>query len=163
MTVIDVAKDPKSLTMTITAEFDATPDRIWQLWADPRQLERWWGPPGYPATFVDHEMRPGSLTRYFMTTPEGEKLWGWWKVRSVAAPHRFEFEDGFADSQGDPNPDAPVGVARITIESIGEGRTRMSMVNVFASTEDMEQVIAMGMEEGIKAAMGQIEAILATV
>jgi uncharacterized protein YndB with AHSA1/START domain len=52
MTVTAVRKDPHALTMTIDAEFDASPERVWQLWADPLQLERWWGPPTYPATFT---------------------------------------------------------------------------------------------------------------
>ena len=47
---VTVRKDPSSRTMTLEAEFDASPERVWQLWADPRQLERWWGPPTYPAT-----------------------------------------------------------------------------------------------------------------
>ena len=51
MTVTAVRKDPQALTMTVEAEFAASPERVWQLWADPRQLERWWGPPTYPATF----------------------------------------------------------------------------------------------------------------
>ena len=50
MTVTAVQKDPVNLTLTLTAEFDATPERVWELWSDPRQLERWWGPPSYPAT-----------------------------------------------------------------------------------------------------------------
>ena len=54
MTVTAVRKDPAALTMTLTAEFDASPERVWELWADPRQLERWWGPPTYPATFTAH-------------------------------------------------------------------------------------------------------------
>ena len=52
MTVTAVRKDPDTLTMTLDAEFEAPPERVWQLWADPRQLERWWGPPTYPATFT---------------------------------------------------------------------------------------------------------------
>ena len=56
MTVTSFRKDPEALTMTITAELDATVERAWQLWADPRQLERWWGPPTYPATVVDHDL-----------------------------------------------------------------------------------------------------------
>ena len=43
MTVTAIRKDPDTLSMTLTADFDATPERVWQLWADPRQLERWWG------------------------------------------------------------------------------------------------------------------------
>ena len=57
MSVTSVEKDPKSLTMTVTAELDATVERVWQLWADPRQFEQWWGPPGFPATVVDHDLR----------------------------------------------------------------------------------------------------------
>lgn len=48
MTVTSSHKDPDALTMTITAEFDAPVERVWQLWENPRQLERWWGPPSYP-------------------------------------------------------------------------------------------------------------------
>ena len=63
MTVTAVHKDPDALTMTLTAEFDASPERVWELWADPRQLERWWGPPTYPATFTAHDLAPGQPRR----------------------------------------------------------------------------------------------------
>ena len=89
MTVTNVHKDPDALTMTMTVELDATVERAWQLWADPRQLERWWGPPGYPATFVDYDLVPGSLVTYFMTSPEGDKHHGWWEVLLVDAPRRL--------------------------------------------------------------------------
>ncbi len=45
MTVISSHKDPEALTLTIVAEFNAGAERLWQVWEDPRQLERWWGPP----------------------------------------------------------------------------------------------------------------------
>jgi uncharacterized protein YndB with AHSA1/START domain len=48
MSVTSVEKDIEALTMTVTARLDVTVDRAWQLWADPRQFERWWAPPGYP-------------------------------------------------------------------------------------------------------------------
>ena len=67
MTVTAVHKVPESLTMTLTAEFDATPERVWDLWADPRKLERWWGPPTYPATFTAHDLAVGSHVVYHMT------------------------------------------------------------------------------------------------
>ena len=46
--------------MTVTAEFAAPVERVWALYADPRRLERHWGPPGWPATFVQHELVPGA-------------------------------------------------------------------------------------------------------
>ena len=104
MTVTDVVKDPENRTMTITAEFGAPVERVWQIWADPRQLERWWGPPTYPATVVDHDLSPGGAVNYFMTGPEGDKHAGWWRVSAVVPPNRLEFEDGFADGEGRAEP-----------------------------------------------------------
>ena len=38
MTIISSHKDPEALTLTFVAEFDASVDRVWQIWKDPRQL-----------------------------------------------------------------------------------------------------------------------------
>jgi uncharacterized protein YndB with AHSA1/START domain len=161
MTVTAVRKDTNALTMTITAEFDASPERVWQLWADPRQLESWWGPPTYPATFTKHDLAPGSRVEYHMTGPKGDQPRGYWDVLEVDAPHRLVYRDGFANDDGTPNDDLPRNEGRVTIEEIGDGRTRMSIESIFPSAEAMEQVLAMGIEEGLKQAVGQIDAILA--
>jgi uncharacterized protein YndB with AHSA1/START domain len=161
MTVTAVRKDPHALTMTLDAEFDATPDRVWQLWSDPRQLERWWGPPSYPATFTRHELRPGGRVEYHMTGPEGDQPHAYWEVQQVEPPHSLVVLDGFADEDGTPISEMPVNEFRVTIEAIGSGRTRMSIESTFPSIEAMEQLIAMGMEQGLSEAVGQIDAILA--
>lgn len=161
MTVTAVRKNRDDLSMTITAEFDASPERVWQLWADPRQLERWWGPPTYPATVTSHDLRRGGRVEYHMTGPEGDQPRGYWEIVEADAPRSLVFRDGFASDDGTPNTDLPVTTARVTIENIGDGRTRMSIDSIFPSAEAMEQVLAMGMEEGITQAVGQIDAILA--
>jgi uncharacterized protein YndB with AHSA1/START domain len=160
MTVTAVHKDPHALTMTITAEFAASPERVWQLWADPRQLERWWGPPTYPATFTRHDLAPGSHVEYHMTGPSGDQPHGFWDIVEAEPPRRLVFLDGFANADGTPNDDFPRNEGRVTIESIDAGRTRMSIESHFPSVEAMEQVLAMGMEEGLTQAVGQIDAIL---
>jgi uncharacterized protein YndB with AHSA1/START domain len=161
LTVTAVRKDPEALTMTVEAEFEATADRIWQLWADPRQLERWWGPPTYPATFTKHDLAPGSRVEYHMTGPEGDQPKGFWDVVEVDPPRGLAFRDGFANDDGTPNTDLPSSKARVRIEEIDTGRTRMSIETQFPSTEAMERVLAMGMEQGLTQAVGQIDAILA--
>ena len=161
MTVTAVRKDPQALTMTLDAEFDASADRVWQLWADPRQLERWWGPPNYPATFTRHDLAPGSRVEYHMTTPEGDQPKGYWDIVETDPPRRLVFRDGFANDDGSPNTDFAEGKVVVTIEEADAGRTRMSIENIFPSSEAMEQLLAMGQEEGMKQALGQIDAILA--
>jgi uncharacterized protein YndB with AHSA1/START domain len=161
VTVTAVQKNPDALSMTITAEFEASSTRVWELWADPRQLERWWGPPTYPATVTAHDLRPGGRVEYHMTGPEGDQPRGYWEVLETDPPRSLHFRDGFANDDGTPNAGLPTSEARVRIEEIGDGRTRMSIESTFASTEAMEQVLAMGMEEGITQAIGQIDAILA--
>lgn len=161
MTVKDVQKDPASLTMTVTAEFGAPLERVWQLWADPRQLERWWGPPTYPATVVDHDLTAGGTVSYFMTGPEGEKFGGWWRILAVDPPRSLELQDGFADDTGAPNPDMPTTTMRMALTEQGGGVTRMVMTTTFPSVEAMEQMTEMGMDEGLREALGQIDGLLA--
>lgn len=160
MTVKNVEKDPEKLTFRITSEFDASIDRVWQLWSDPRQLERWWGPPTYPATVVRHEFEPGGTVSYYMTGPEGDQHHGWWRISAIEAPHRLEFEDGFADSDGKPNDEMPTTISRVELTEEPGSRVRMTIESEFPSLQAMEQMIAMGMEEGITAALGQIDTIL---
>ncbi|HUG31761.1 MAG TPA: SRPBCC domain-containing protein [Acidimicrobiia bacterium] len=160
MTVKNVEKDPEKLRFRITSEFDASIDRVWQLWSDPRQLERWWGPPTYPATVVRHEFMPGGTVSYYMTGPEGDQHHGWWKISVIDAPRRLEFEDGFADSDGEPNDEMPVTISRVELIEEPGPRVRMTIESEFPSLEAMEQMIAMGMEEGITAALGQIDTLL---
>jgi len=161
VTVTAVQKNPETLTMTATAEFDASPERVWQLWADPRQLERWWGPPTYPATVTSHDLSPGGRVAYHMTGPEGDQPRGYWDVIETDPPRSLVFRDGFAHDDGSPNTDLPITKARVEIEEIGDGRTRMSIETLFPSAAAMEQILAMGVEEGLTQAIGQIDAILA--
>lgn len=162
MTVKSVQKDTDNLTLTLTAEFEAPIERVWRLWKDPRQLERWWGPPGYPATFVDHNFTSGGSVTYYMTSPEGEKYHGWWKITELDAPNRLEFEDGFGDADGNPNPEMPTTTGRVVFEEIDSSPlTRMTMFSTFPSLEAMEQMVEMGMEEGLTLAVGQIDQLLA--
>ncbi len=156
MTVTAVRKDPERLTMTVDAEFQATPERVWQLWSDARQLERWWGPPAYPATFTTHDFRVGGRSEYYMTGPEGPTPAGFWEIVELDPPRRMSIRDGFANADM-PGP----GEMNVTIVPVGNGRTRMTIENVFPDTAAMEQLLAMGQEEGMTEAIGQIDAILA--
>lgn len=155
MTDLTVDKDLEALTLSLTARFDAPIARIWEMWADPRLLERWWGPPTHPATFEAHDLTPGGAMSYYMTGPEGERYHGWWRMREVNPPNSLEFEDGFADDEGNPNPDLPTVLIRVDLRE-ADGRTTMVVVDTFASLEAMEEVIAMGAEEGFVQAIGQI-------
>ena len=161
MPVTDVNHDLDTRTITITAEFAAPVERIWQVYADPRQLERVFGPPTYPATFVEHALTPGGRARYFMTSPEGEKYYGWWKVTAVDEPRSFTFEDGFAtDDSFAPNEDLPVSQNVYAFEATDSG-TRATYTSTYDSAEALQKVLEMGAVEGASSAIDQIDTLVA--
>jgi uncharacterized protein YndB with AHSA1/START domain len=161
VTVAAVRKDPQRLTLTIEAEFDASPGPVWELWADPRKLERWWGPPTYPATVTKHDLSPGGRTEYHMTGPTGDQPHAYLDLLEVEPLRRIVFRSGGCAPDGTPDTDVPTSTIRVDIEEVAEGRTRMSIEIVWPSTEAMEQALAMGTEEGLSQAVSQIDAFLA--
>lgn len=160
MPVIDVTKDIDQRTLTITARFAAPVERVWALYADPRQLERVWGPPTHPATFVDHSLTVGGRSSYHMTAPDGQKYAGWWEVTAVDEPHSFAFDDGFADEEHNPMADLPVAHNLYTFDSEAGG-TKATFLSSFDSADDLQKVLEMGVEEGATQAINQIDGFLA--
>jgi uncharacterized protein YndB with AHSA1/START domain len=160
VTVTSVRNDPVDLTLTVTAEFDATPERVWQLWADPRQLERWWGPPAYPATMTALDLRPGGLVEYYITGPDGVMPQNPWEFLEVDPPRKLVFRDSVVDEEGHPTDQGPASMT-VRIEPVEAGRTQMLIESKFHSLENLELSLKMDMGAMLTAAMGQIEAILA--
>lgn len=161
MPVTDVTTDQERHTLTMKASFTAPVERIWQVYADPRQLEQVFGPPTYPATFVVHEFSPGGRAHYFMTSPEGERFYGWWRITALDEPRSFAFDDGFAaDDTFAPIDEMPVSQNLYAFEAMPEG-TEATFTSVYASAEALQQVLDMGMIEGATSAINQIDALVA--
>jgi uncharacterized protein YndB with AHSA1/START domain len=159
MPVIDVTPDLDARTITINAEFAAPVERVWQIYADPRQLEKIWGPPTYPATFVDHEFKPGGKVTYYMTSPEGEKFGGYWEIESVDEPHGFTFLDGFADADLNPLTDMPESRNSYAFVE-KDGKTVATYISTYDSAEALQKVLDMGVVEGATSAINQIDEFL---
>ena len=159
MTVISSTKDPGTLTLTLVAQFDASPDRVWDVWEDPRKLERWWGPPTYPATFTRHEFTVGGQSRYHMTGPTGDTPRGWWRIDALDKPRSLRFANGLAGDDGEPMPGVEPMAGDVTLEAAGGG-TLMTVITRFTDVEQMQTMLGMGMQEGMTQAIGQIDGVL---
>jgi uncharacterized protein YndB with AHSA1/START domain len=155
MPITAVTKDPENLTLTLVADFPVPQSRLWEAWVDPRQLERFWGPPFAPATFTHHDFTVGGRAEYFLTGSNGEKWSGSWKFTAINPIDSFEARDGDDNAEDDNMPAS----MKVAFEAISTG-SRMTCVNWFSSLEAMEQTLP-GMEEGLRAALPQLDALLA--
>jgi uncharacterized protein YndB with AHSA1/START domain len=158
MPVTDVNKDLDALTLTITAEFDADAERLWELWADPRQLEQWWSPPSHSSTFVEHDLTPGARTTYYMTGPDGEKHHGTWRIEEADPPHHLRLKDDEVDAEGNPEDGGPSAMAVTIAEA--DGKATMSIQAHFTDRSSMEQTIEMGFEQGMLETVNQVDSLL---
>src|SRR5690606_19736425 len=136
----------EALTLTLVADFPVPVERLWTAFSEPRQLERFWGPPGYPTTFVDFELNPGARVSYYMTGPEGEKYNGLWDLVEVDENRTIVMNDRFADDNGEPNDEMPAIRMTLVFESTATG-SRVTNTSSFESVEALEQSVEMGMVE----------------
>jgi uncharacterized protein YndB with AHSA1/START domain len=160
MPITTVEKDSRALTLTVVGDYPVTQQRLWDAYAQPRQLERFWGPVEWPAKFTRHDMKVGGRSEYYMTGPNGEKSAGYWTFLAVDPIDSFEVKDGFATEAGQENAAMPSMTMKFNFQTTQTG-ARMQCVTTFPSLEAMEQLTQMGMEEGMRSALGQLDAVLA--
>ncbi|WFR67008.1 SRPBCC family protein [Curtobacterium flaccumfaciens] len=160
MPTTSVHTDPEELTMTLVAEFPVPVERLWGAFADPRQLERFWGPPGFPATFTSFDLRPGGRADYRMTSPQGERFHAVWQIIEVEEPRRITFRDLFSDAEGTVDESLPASDTVLSFDSSGSG-SRVTVLTSFASSADLDAMLEMGMLEGYEQAFGQLDTVLA--
>jgi len=159
MPVTDITTDPENLTMSLTADFAAPVDRLWHAFSDPRQLERFWGPPGWPATFTEFDFSVGGRARYEMRGPNAEPARGAWEFLRIDEGRGFEVIDSFVDADGHPVDGLPETRMVFDFEPDGE-RSRLRSVSYFDSLAGLEQVVAMGAVEGTRMALDQLDTVL---
>lgn len=160
MPITEIVSNAADLTMKIVADYPVPVERLWEAYSDPRQLERFWGPEQWPATFTRHDMAVGGESHYVMTGPDGTKSRGWFRFLTVEPYKLIEVEDGFADESGAVNDKMPTMRMVFSFSSTATGSRFVSLTH-FPSLEAMEELVKMGMVEGTKSAMGQIDAVLA--
>jgi uncharacterized protein YndB with AHSA1/START domain len=160
MPITEVVSNAKALTLTVVAEYPVPVERLWNAYVDPRQLERFWGPVEWPAKFTRHDVAEGGESHYAMTGPDGTQSRGYFKFLAVEPLKRLEMQDGFADESGNANDAMPTMRMVFEFESTKKG-SRFRSTTYFPDTKAMETVLQMGMEEGLKSAMSQIDAVLA--
>jgi len=160
MPITSVSRDTGALSLTVVADFPVGVQRLWDAYVDPRQLERFWGPPTWPATFTRHDAAAGGRSTYTMKGPDGDSHGGYWEWLSVEPLKSFEVRDGFATPGGEPDPDQPWMRMRFEFVETEHG-SRVTTVTQFSSLADLERLLEMGMEEGLREAMGQMDEVLA--
>lgn len=148
--------------LTITRAFQAPKSLVYDAFTKPEQLVKWWGPKGFTTTVKQMDVRPGGIWHYCMTSPEWGEAWGIATYQEVTPPDRLVYSDAFSDAEGTTNPDLPVSntVATFTEDS---GRTIVTFVTEYATEEDLQKVLEMGVIEGVSSQFERLDELLVPV
>lgn len=152
----EIIADPNIPTITITREFDATPDRVFRAWADPELVAQWLGPRSVDMKIDTWDCRTGGSYRY-SAIRDGEVIAGFYGSFHEARPgerlvQTFTY-DGFPDG---------VSLETMTFEALDGGRCRLVSLSVVDSMEGQAAIMSSGMEVGINEGYEKLDEILAS-
>lgn len=147
------ATDAADREIVITRLFDAPRERVWNAWADPKQVVKWWGPRGFSTASEQREFKPGGAWRNVMTGPDGTKYPSLARFEEIIEPERVVYTNCWGRSGG---PRAGYRTTA-TFKDVG-GKTELTMRVVFDTAEARELAVKeYGAIEGGKQSMARLE------
>ncbi|MES1215871.1 MAG: SRPBCC domain-containing protein [Bacteroidota bacterium] len=145
--------------MLVEREFEAGLEQVWQAWTDSEILEQWWAPKPFTAVTKSMNFKEGGNWHYYMLGPDGSKFWCMINYLKIVKLKMFTAQDAFCDEEGNKNTELPNMHWENTFTATGAG-TKVNVVVTFATTEDLEKIIAMGFKEGFAMAHDNLEELL---
>ena len=140
--------------------FNAPRELVFKAWSEPEALMQWWGPREWPLTVCNLDFRPGGIWHYCMTGPKGEEAWGRGVFSEIVPPERIVYSDSFSDAEGKVAENMPTMI--ISVDFISEGaKTRVRSLAQFASAQELQSVLDMGVVEGLTETWDRLEEYLA--
>ncbi|MBX3290201.1 MAG: SRPBCC domain-containing protein [Acidobacteria bacterium] len=157
---MDFIVNKETKTVSITKEFAAEIDLVWDAYTKPELLDQWWAPKPYASRTKVMDFREGGKRFYAMVSPEGAEKWVLQKYTSITPKTNFKLFNAFADA--DENLELPGSDWDFNFS--GEnGTTKVSISIYNESLERLERMIEMGFKEGFTMTLNSLEELLATL
>ncbi len=154
--------DKPNSTLTITREFAANRQLVWDCYTKSRYLEQWFAPKPFTAKTKSMDFRVGGHWHYAMVDPDGNEYWGYTAYLTVSPIDGYTSLDGFSDASGTLNPALPRARWDVSFMD-AKGHTQVQIIVTYDSLADLEQVIQMGMQEGLTSTLERLDELLVTL
>ena len=155
---MDFIVNKETKTVSITKEFDAERDLVWDAYTKPELLDQWWAPKPMTSRTKAMDFEVGGRRFYAMVSPEGDERWAVQKYSSITPKTNFKFFNAFADA--DENLQLPGSDWDLSF-SEQDGTTKVSISIYNESLERLERMVALGFVEGTKMQLQNLEELLA--
>ena len=158
--LFDFTVDKTTKTVTIIREFAAELPLVWDAFTKQEILDQWTAPKPWAAKTKSMNFEVGGRRFYAMVSPEGQERWSIQKYTSISPKTNFKMFNAFADKDEKPELHGSEWDYNFS-EQNGTTKVRITIYN--ESLERMEKVLEMGVTEGFKMTMKNLEELLATL
>ncbi len=155
----DFVADKDKRTITVQREFAANRQLVWDCHTKSELLDRWFAPKPLTTKTRHMDFREGGYWHYAMITPEGEAFWSRLDYRTINPIDGYTALDGFCDESGSVNPDMPRSNWEVSFTAASE-RTLVQTVVLYASSDDLQKAIDMGLEFGLTSTLERLDELL---
>jgi uncharacterized protein YndB with AHSA1/START domain len=151
-----VTASPGGREVIIEREFDAPRAKVWKAWTDAELIKQWLGPRKYEMAIDKYDFKPGGSYRYIHKGDEGEFAFhgvfhGIYPEEKAIQTFEFEGWPGH------------VSLDTLTLEDLGNGKTKATTISVFQTPQDRDGMIKSGMEKGVTEGYERLDELLKTV
>ncbi|MBL7979930.1 MAG: SRPBCC domain-containing protein [Bacteroidetes Order II. Incertae sedis bacterium] len=153
--MIDIQKG----SLEISRIFAANRTLVWRAWTEADLLDQWWAPKPWRCETKHMDFREGGRWIYAMVGPNGERHGAVQRYSEILKEVFFRGEDAFADEEGNINGLLPVATWENVFTDVVEGTLVKTFVQ-YPNPEALQEVLNMGMEEGLKMAHGNLDEVL---
>jgi uncharacterized protein YndB with AHSA1/START domain len=150
-------------------EFSAPRELVFRAFSEAEHLKMWWGPRGWEVTVCNVDFRPGGVWHYCMKCMDenqgefyGMESWGKAVYREIDEPGTIVYTDYFSDEEGNEAEGMPPSDIHMAFQE-QEGKTRIICRSIFESPQALQEVLKMGMEQGITETWDRLEEYLTTL
>jgi uncharacterized protein YndB with AHSA1/START domain len=157
---MDFIVNKETKTVTITKQFDAPRDLVWDAYTKPELLDQWWAPKPFSSRTKVMEFREGGRRFYSMVSPEGQERWVLQQFKSITPKTNFKLFNAFADENEIPQLPGSDWDLNFS-EQNGMTTVHVSIYN--ESLDRLERMIEMGFKEGTAAQLKNLEELLVSL
>tara|TARA_Y100001972_G_scaffold127417_2_gene184157 strand:- start:10164 stop:10664 length:501 start_codon:yes stop_codon:yes gene_type:complete len=154
--------DKKMNTITVKREFAANRQLIWDCYTKSELLNQWFAPEPFTTKTKSMDFSEGGHWHYAMVDPEGKEYWGWTEYTKIKAIDYYKTLDAFSDSEGNLSRDLPQAEWHVEFSDKGENTLVVTTVQ-YDSFEALDQVINMGMKDGMTSTLERLDKLLLTL
>ncbi len=141
-------------TVVIEREFDAPRELVWQVWTDPDEVAKWWGPEHFttPREKIEFDLKPGGVSRLTMVGPDGEEFPNNGHFGVVEPPARLSYIE-----KEIPHPMMESGETTIEFLDLGGNRTKVVVTSRIVASDELPDMA----EQGWNSQLDKLVALLA--